>query len=240
MKILVLSPHADDAVFSCFDHIRDWRKSGHTVDVCTVFSKFTPSKLSDDVRGYMANSGYTSVQLFEKARQHEDRRALNYLGVHFLTPRFIDGAFYEHGGKNVYPSFGELFSGRIAENDARVLSLAEYLDKICPRYDTVVSPIGIGSQADHVITALCAKNYVKKNALWYYYDVPYYFFPHNWKRKYIHTLFKMRMSLKWITKDKIRCMNMYESQTNLIIRNNRRFFFREKRTVFPEIIVSPW
>ncbi len=240
MKILVLSPHADDAVFSCFDHIKSWLKSGHTVDVCTIFSKFTPSKLSDDVRGYMANSGFISAKLFENARQQEDKRALKFLGVKFLTPHFVDGAFQEYKGMNIYPSFGELFSGRIAENDTRVLSVAEYLDTIGPRYDRVISPIGIGSQADHVITALCAEKYINKDKLCYYYDVPYYFFSRNWKRRYVHALIKMRTSLKWITKDKVRGMGMYRSQTPLILRNNRRLFFRDGFIFFPEIVISPW
>ena len=240
MKILVLSPHADDAVFSCFDHIKGLIRSGHYVSVCTIFSKFTPSSLGDDVRGYMANSGFTDTHLFEKARQQEDKKALQYLGVKFMTPRLIDGAFQVYRGKSVYPTFGELFSGRIAKNDIRVLVLADYLRKVSISFDRVISPIGIGSQADHVITEYCAKKYIEWGKLSYYYDVPYYFFLRNWKRKYIHALLRMRISLRWITQEKIHCMKYYRSQIGLIIRNNRRLFFRESRVFFPEIVVSPW
>lgn len=240
MKILVLSPHADDAIFSCFDHIKDWIHAGHTVHVCTIFSKFTPSVLGSDVRGYMANSGYTDARKFEKARQNEDRNALRYLGVKYITPGFIDGAFQSYNGKGVYPTFGKLFSGCIAKNDRRVHALAQYIQTVSTQYDRVISPIGIGSQADHVITNACAERHIERSKVSYYYDIPYYFFTRNWKRKYISALLRMRISLRWITQDKIRCMNLYGSQIGLIIRNNRRLFFREGRMVFPEIVVSLW
>lgn len=240
MKILVLSPHADDAVFSCFDHIRGWLRVGHTVDVCTIFSKFTPSVLESDVRGYMANSGYTDARLFEKARQTEDKNALEYLGVKYITPGFIDGAFQAYNGKAVYPTFGKLFSGRIAKTDRRVQALATYIHAIRSKYDRIVSPIGIGSQADHVITSMCAEKYIERSKVSYYYDTPYYFFTRNWKRKYINALWRMRVTVRWITHEKIHGMNLYGSQIGLIVRNNRRVFFRQGRMVFPEIVVSPW
>lgn len=240
MKILVLSPHSDDAVFSCFDHMNGWLRSGHAVHVCTIFSKFTPTILGDDVYRYVMNSGFADVRQFEKARQQEDKMALRYLGAKYITPGLIDGAFKLQNRRGVYPSFNEVFSGRIAKNDNRVQELAHYLKKISVSYDRVISPVGIGFQVDHVITAQVARKVIAPDKLSYFYDVPYYFFLRNWKRRYIYPLMQNRVSLRWITPEKIQCMKLYRSQLGLIIHNNQRVFFREGRLLFPEIVVSPW
>lgn len=240
MKILVLSPHSDDAVLSCFDHMRCWIRAGHTVHVCTVFSKFTPSKLSSDAREYMGNSGFDNAGSFATARQAEDRKALAFLGAEYSTPGLVDGAFVLHKGKLVYPTFRKLFSGRISQHDDRVLKLVEYLKKIRTKYDRVISPIGLGSHTDHVIVFQCAQNIFDRDVVSFYYDVPYYFFLYNWAKRYRHTLLRMKISLRWTTGDKIRGLKFYRSQLGLIIRNSRRPFFNEGRMLFPEIVASPW
>lgn len=240
MKILILSPHSDDAVFSCFDHIRSWIRSGHDVTVCTIFSKFTPSNPIQDIRAYMKESGFTDPRLFEKARQDEDRNALRYLGAQLITLDLVDGAFYKKKGKSIYPTFKKLFSGRIVADDDRIVLLKNYLKKVRRSYDLIVSPIGIGSQADHVITWQCAQNTIAYKKLGYYYDVPYYFFGRNWARRFLTALVKRKLSIRWITQDKIKCMYYYHSQIRLIIRNNRTIFFREDLLFFPELVIAPW
>lgn len=238
MKILVLSPHADDAVFSCHDHMRHWVNQGHTVTVCTIFSKFNPTTLNPDAERYMKHSGFTSTTAFEEARKKEDRAALGTLGIHLLCADFVDGAFRLYGGRLNYPSFGKLFSGLLsAQDDELTRQVISYMHTLGMRFDRVLAPIGMGSHADHLLTALCAKQAVPKNKLHFYYDAPYFFDLQYWKKRYVFPLLTFRISVRWTTHAKISAMYRYRSQIHLILRANRTFFFREGFIYFPEIVV---
>jgi len=240
MKILILSPHADDAAFSCGDHIIQWRKQLINITVCTVFSKFWTTKISKDVRWYLNNSGFSDVRSFEKARNKEDESALKYLNVDYLSPNLTDGAFRTKNKQLIYQTFDELFSGKIADNDNITINKISYfLLSIKKNFDFIIAPLGIGNHADHLITSLCARKNVSTHKLGFYIDVPYYFKINNWNHLYLNTFFAHRKSTRWTTKQKISSLDYYPSQKPLIIRNNRKFFFSEKMVFFPEIILLP-
>lgn len=240
MNILVLSPHADDAVFSCADHINYWIKRAHRVSVCTVFTKFSSGKVSLDAKKYVLNSGYSDILLFEKARNEEDIQALNYLGVKYLTPNLFDGAFRIFNDQLVYKSFNKLFSGITPTVDGITIDrLCHFLEVIHDDYDLVVAPLGIGNHADHLITSLCSKICVPHDRLAYYLDVPYYFDFYQWNASYLKSCIVHKPSFKWTTSFKRRCVAFYISQKSLIIRNNKKVYFNEHLMYFPEVVLSP-
>ena len=55
-KILIISPHLDDAVLSCGDLINKYVKEGHQVDVLTIFSgSVDENSLSDAAKQFHNN-----------------------------------------------------------------------------------------------------------------------------------------------------------------------------------------
>ncbi len=240
MKILILSPHADDAAFSCGDHIIQWRKQGITVVVCTVFSRFKTSIISKDVKSYLNNSGFSDVLTFEKARSREDARSLKYFKTSFISPNLIDGAFRTYKKALIYQNFDELFSGKISESDEiTVKKLNYFIRSKEKKFDLIIAPIGIGNHADHLITSLSARNCVNKEKIGFYIDTPYFLNYKNWNFDYLKHLFKYKLSIKWTSNEKLIGLNYYASQIALIVKNNRSFFFNEMQIYFPETILVP-
>lgn len=240
MKVLILSPHADDAVFSCCDHITQWIKKSHKVTVCTIFSRFTTTKISKDVKWYLNNSGYEGTIEFENARLNEDVNALSFIKANYISPDLVDGAFREENNQLNYKSFNELFSGLVSKSDSNLRKkLEKYFHSINNQYDLVISPIGIGNHADHLVTSMCAEKVFKTNKLAYYLDVPYYFFMKNWNKKIIHKIRKRTLSTKWSSNCKLEAMRLYQSQFKLIVKNNTTPFFNKYLVKFPEILFLP-
>ncbi len=238
MNILILSPHADDAAFSCADHIIRWRKQSHEITVCTVFSKSVSGKISKDVQGFLNRSGYPDVRAFQQARIKEDRNALSYLDAHYLSPGLTDGAFRSKFNRLFYPTFDALFSGRLTPMDRETCGqLTRFLKRIQKQFDLILAPVGIGNHADHLITNQCAIDGIPSNKLDFYMDAPYYFETQNWTFRYCRAVVISGKSIAWTSRNKIAVLNYYASQTPLIIRNHRHVFFNEQTMFYPEIIL---
>ena len=146
---VVLSPHLDDAVFSCGGLIARQAAAGERVTVLTVCAGDPPEgPLSDFARALhiVWQTDGSPIPI----RREEDRSACRRLGaaaVHLEIP----DAIYRLGAscEAFYPSHAEIFGPlHSAENDL-LQELARSLASQCPANARVYLPQAIGGHVDH-------------------------------------------------------------------------------------------
>lgn len=214
-KILVLSPHLDDAVLSCCDHILDWIKEGGEVTIITIFTSFKNNFISKSAQEYINNSGFDSTEDFEKQRKKEDIEAMTRLRVKWKHLDFIDGWFRCMKNKSVYPD-QDLFKGKISPLDKLLLeqirkALTEYKN-----FDHIVIPFGIGNHVDHLLITKIVENIFEKRKLIYYLDNPYASNINNWTIVKLIKVLISKKSIKPISTTKKQILNNYKSQITLL------------------------
>ena len=67
-EIVVISPHLDDAVVSCCDHILDWKKKGNRVRILTIFTAFQTDSFHH-LQGSTSKLQAIALQLNLKGRE---------------------------------------------------------------------------------------------------------------------------------------------------------------------------
>lgn len=172
---IFLSPHLDDAVYSCGGLIRDLVDAGERVAVWTVFAGDPP----DGPLSAFARSLHERWGLGREAaalRRAEDRRACGIVGaahLHFDRPDCIYRRDPETG-KPLYEGDAAIF-GAVAQAELPRLprALAQEWGELLPAGARVVCPLGLGAHVDHKIVRSAAEGLGRR--LWYYADVPYAF-----------------------------------------------------------------
>jgi LmbE family N-acetylglucosaminyl deacetylase len=155
-RVLFISPHLDDAVFSCATRILREAERGATVTVATVFSHVR--------RGSAQTRDYAG-------RREEDRTALQRLGAQPRWLRFFDAPSRDR----FYDSFRRLVLGT-APSDARSLDairdkLNRVIDDVAP--DTLYLPLAVGTHIDHRLVFAAGLSLRVKSARFFYEDQPY-------------------------------------------------------------------
>ena len=92
-KLAVLSPHLDDAVLGCGDHIFDWKKKKKGIRVVTIFTRFGSNNTINSIKNRLAETGFTSAQGQERLRKKEDQKAMEKLGITWQHLDFVDCSF---------------------------------------------------------------------------------------------------------------------------------------------------
>ena len=147
-RVLVLSPHLDDAVFSCGELLVDLRRP----IVATLFAGVPPP--GQQTTPWDQLSGFTNSVEAMQARRAEDARALDMLGA---VPEHFDFLDHQYGST---PSAAQL--------TASVDSLIGV-----HRPDVVMVPIGL-FHSDHVLVHDAALACRSAAVTWLgYEDVPY-------------------------------------------------------------------
>ncbi|MEW6159656.1 MAG: PIG-L family deacetylase [Verrucomicrobiota bacterium] len=155
--ILFLSPHLDDAVFSCGARILREREAGHRVVVATIFSR--------------GGSDRRSVSIYLE-RRAEDEKALRKFGAEPLWLDLADAPF-----RNVYyRSFREIVLGWSPKDRLVISKLGSTLDetvrKIKP--ERMYWPLAVGTHIDHRLTFRAALAFANSAAETIFYeDRPY-------------------------------------------------------------------
>lgn len=212
-KILVLSPHLDDAVLSCGDHILEWKRQGHEVTVVSIFTKFQDRFISESAKESLVKGGYKNAKECEGERKKEDVKAMKQLGVNYSHFGFIDGWFRIHNDKPVYEN-SQLFSGEISSNDkSLMMSIKNKVSKY-NKFQKVITPFGVGKHADHLIIRNIAQQIFTKDQIVYYLDQPYYLNKNNWNIQLCWTLLTHNKSTIKISSFKKALLINYFSQVS--------------------------
>ena len=162
---LVLSPHFDDAIWSCGKFLKELRGNGFTVSVVTIFGGE-----SDE---YLENNAFNNT---EERRNINDEviKQMGFLPINLdekeLVIRnsisgltFLKIPFYWI--KENFQDFDKL----------QYDSIVKEINKLCncETFDVVLSPWGFGNHPDHLFTHHLSKK-IRAKKLYYYWDFPYH------------------------------------------------------------------
>lgn len=168
---LFLSPHLDDAVYSCGGLIAHLRARGQPVAVLTLCAGDPPpGPLSPLARELHAQWGLEEAPV--AARRAEDQEACRLLGaeaVHLEVP----DAIYRRGpdGAPLYPEQPDIFGEPRQEDREPIARLSQALaEQVTPETRLYV-PLAVGGHVDHRLARHGAEGLSRP--LHYYADLPY-------------------------------------------------------------------
>ena len=171
MNVVFLSPHLDDAVYSCGGLMASMMRSSRMVSVWTLFAGDSQDALSDFAREL--HQRWKTGKEAVKARRIEDFKACTVMGVnarHFNHPDCIY-RYETASGKPVINRNEDLFNpGPLVENDL-IERISAELDATLPDEVEVYCPLGLGGHIDHRLTREAAERL--HLPLVYYADFPY-------------------------------------------------------------------
>ncbi|MRS04320.1 PIG-L family deacetylase, partial [bacterium] len=167
-----LSPHLDDAVYSCGGIIQELVNQGITVEVWSIFTADPPQgNLSLFAQSLHARWKETSNPYW--IRRDEDKHALESLGGvcrHLYYPDCI----YRRDSQTHEPIIKkdeDLFSDSYVVERELIANLVKDLKARLPKNADIVAPLGMGGHIDHRVTRMAAEGLGKP--LWFYADYPY-------------------------------------------------------------------
>lgn len=176
---IYLSPHLDDAVWSCGGQIAQQTQAGHRVLVLTVFAGDPPPELPqpESLRAFQLAGQPLTVA----ARRAEDWAALELLGAEARHLDMLDAIYRRNPrtGQSLYPHQDALFD-LLAQADA---ALVEEVTALLREFEplsgaTVVAPLAVGHHVDHQLTRRAAEQWgAPGGRLLYYEDYPYAEYP---------------------------------------------------------------
>ncbi|PKO00971.1 MAG: hypothetical protein CVU43_13675 [Chloroflexi bacterium HGW-Chloroflexi-5] len=169
---IFLSPHLDDAVYSCGGIIHELIAQGSSVQVWSIFTADPPEgSLSPFAQSLHA-------RWKEKAnpswiRREEDRHALDFLGGTYRHLSYPDCIYRRNAQTNepIIKKDDDLFSDDYVVENELVLNLVRELKSRLPSKADIICPLGMGGHIDHRVTRLAAEQIGR--SLWFYADYPY-------------------------------------------------------------------
>ena len=177
---IFLSPHFDDAIFSCGGTIGVQLSSGIRPLVITVFggvpsanTRLSPLAAQDhrDMNIAPVQGVGAAIEL----RRQEDRQAMNYLELDYLWLDYLDAIY--RGTPPYYPAKESLIGGDVNPADLAIdRQLAEDLVALHERLPDAAwyAPLGIGRHVDHQLVSSAIDRLVQRNAKVYFYEeMPY-------------------------------------------------------------------
>ncbi|MGA9532220.1 MAG: PIG-L family deacetylase [Anaerolineales bacterium] len=166
-----LSPHLDDAIYSCGGLIARQVSEGHSITVLTVFAGDPPpGPVSPFARELHERwqGGAAAMDL----RRQEDLEACARLGAAALHMGLPEAVYRKASdGDPLYPTEQSIFGPSVGEDEIMVERLAEAIDQVSPAGSQLYAPVGIGGHIDHGLTRRAAQQLDRP--LWLYHDFPY-------------------------------------------------------------------
>jgi LmbE family N-acetylglucosaminyl deacetylase len=168
-----LSPHLDDAVFSCGGLIARQIAAGESVTVITVCAGDPPQgPLSDFARAL--HMLWHAAGPPVPARREEDLAACKRLGAEAIHLEIPDAIYrLDSSTEALYPSLFEVFGPLNTGESDLPQELTRSLSALLTPDASVYVPQAIGGHVDHRLTRLAAE-YLDRSLI-YYRDMPYTF-----------------------------------------------------------------
>lgn len=162
-KAIIVSPHLDDAVFSCAGEIARLVEQGPVL-VLNLFTR------------YLGEVKARAVVLGDE-RYEEEQAAARFLGFTSRNFNELDVSFrhpaYRSLGNIFRPPVQEDTEGYLPELRERVFAYLSAID-----YESLYVPLGIGWHVDHILTYRLFEPWMGDERLIHYEDAPYCLFPH--------------------------------------------------------------
>ena len=168
--VLVLSPHLDDAVFSCGASLVEWGAAGRRVLVVTPFAGCPHRDLSPFAQELHDLWGLGDAAEVLATRRAEDAEALKSLGVVWRHGDLLDAIYRSDGDDRwLYPDLAAL---RGRGNDDPVETELVRLFRSLPSAKKILSPLGVGGHVDHRLVNRASRACFRRR-LSFYEDYPY-------------------------------------------------------------------
>jgi LmbE family N-acetylglucosaminyl deacetylase len=166
-----LSPHLDDALYSCGGWIARQASAGARVTVLTICAGDPPTgPLSDFTRELHDRWGESVPPM--QARREEDRRACEALGARAVHLGVPDAVYrVDHRGQLLYPTEPAAFGVLHLDERRLVRETADQIGDTAPPEAEIYCPVGFGGHVDHRLTRRAAERLGRP--LRYYPDFPY-------------------------------------------------------------------
>jgi hypothetical protein len=161
MKILLLSPHYDDAPLSLGQSMLNGVLSRHSVTVGVLFAKTNWTQWFHPTRGR-----WPLVSALRCAE--ELRTALNFRYRLKLAP--FEEAILRTGELNVESYLNQAFE---PSTSPELPALARRIENWSRDFDLTISPMGLGFHIDHSLTAAAATSLADRVPIAFYEDRPY-------------------------------------------------------------------
>jgi LmbE family N-acetylglucosaminyl deacetylase len=168
---LYLSPHLDDAVFSCGGLMALQDARGEPISVLTLFAGDPPDyRISEYAAELHTRWGKVGPPI--AMRRAEDRLACGRLGASVVHLEFPDAIYRVDESDNpLFPHSDSLFEGIGSDEEGLLKDLVHELQEINFEHATVYCPLALGGHVDHRITRAAAE--LLNVELVYYADMPY-------------------------------------------------------------------
>ena len=165
MKVLAVSPHLDDAVFSAGATLSAHARTGDKVTVLTCLTG-NVAQPQGFALACQLDKGLAADVDYMALRREEDRDACAAIGADALHWDFLEAP---HRGYDSAPSLFGKQSSDDGLADALGRKLAEHLRE--NRYDRIYGPWGVGRHVDHILVRQ-ALELVASDVVWWE-DFPY-------------------------------------------------------------------
>jgi LmbE family N-acetylglucosaminyl deacetylase len=162
-RAVIISPHLDDAVFSCGGVIAQLVKEGPVL-VLNLFTQY-PAELK--IHGAVLGA----------ERYQEEKDAARVLGFESLNLGELDAPFR----RDAYKKLGNLFMPPVIQDLEWLPTLRDKVFSILAEltYDQLFVPLGIGWHVDHVLSYLLFEPWAGQPNMLFYEDSPYCNIPHS-------------------------------------------------------------
>ncbi len=147
MKVLFLSPHYDDAIYSCGATIYDLVQQGHEVEILTLMAGIPSLPLPDTPVLKDNHQRWQAGENPVTARREEDKVALDIVGA---TSRYLDlpDCIYRVANDTpLYATEESLWKNIHPDDPAPRLLESLRIEDV----DIVFAPLGVGEHVDHLI-----------------------------------------------------------------------------------------
>ncbi len=167
MKIVVLSPHRDDAAFSLGLSMESWLSAGHTVHVLNCFTQSAYAPFSD------ADSLHPNdrISFVSATRKREDTAWNKLLGgkLHITDLDLLDAPL------RLACPVDEVLTLPIRAGDRAVSRVAGAVAKLARNEFAILLPLALGGHIDHRVTRLAGLEALAGSlrAVTFYEDLPY-------------------------------------------------------------------
>ena len=163
-----ISPHLDDAVFSCGGTLAKLAAEGWRTVLCTVFTKSVVHPQGFALACQLDKNLAPDID-YMKLRRNEDHRAAKILGA----AKTFHLNFLEAPNRG-YDSASELFAGE-KPGDEVWRNVAEHLKALSKIYqpEIIFAPQGLGNHVDHLQTIRAVLRAIPVEKTLWYRDTPY-------------------------------------------------------------------
>lgn len=174
-----LSPHFDDAVYSCGGTLATLTSEGNPVCVVTIMAGEQPDPLPDTAIVRDLHRRWQGGEDPIATRRTEDHKAIMQLGAHLIHLPLPDCVYRTAQGQALYPSEESLWHTIHADDPAPRYLRALPVSQLLPDNSTVAriyAPLAAGDHVDHLVVRDWAYQLAAAHPeleLWFYADFPY-------------------------------------------------------------------